>query len=95
MIDFKTNYLKTLVGELCEKKYGDEILLDVFYIILDHYKKEDFLEPHSHLHGHIQLLETTRKNKKTLYRQTQLSAIGKVAPYLYKRKKTKNESAPK
>ena len=95
MIDFKTNYLKTLVRELCEKKDGDQILLDVFYVILDHYKKEGLLEPHSHLHGHIQLLEKTRKNKKTLYRQTQMGTIGKVAPYLYKRKKSKNESAPK
>lgn len=95
MIDFKTNYLKTLVRELCEKKDGDQILLDVFYVILDHYKQEGLLESNSHLQRHIQFLEKIRNLKKPIYCQTQLGIIGKVAPYLYKRKKSKNESAPK
>lgn len=87
MIDFKTNYLKTLVRELCETKDGDQILLDVFYVILDHYKKEELLESNSHLQRHIQFLEKNRNIKEPKYRQTQMGTIGKVAPYLYKIKK--------
>lgn len=95
MIDFKTNYLKTLVRELCETKDGDQILLDVFYVILDHYKKEELLESNSHLQRHIQFLEKTRNIKEPKYRQTQMGTIGKVAPYLYKIKKNKNENSTK